>query len=306
MQQKFENDDFSIMNEQTDKKIERCIDFLFRTIFDVNKIDQAVYLNFVEKVKIKYNGNPYHNYNHAIDATMTLHYLINNLEQNVAKLFDYNDKLIMIIAMMCHDLGHFGKTGKYIKETCLPITLETKCFLSDEFIRVYGFYGFSSDSPLEEFHWTLANEIINSTRLLDCFDNKLEMLDTIKQIILATDPATLNKFLESDEISKVQIMKLLVKSADIGSCLKSFDVHKNWGLNLKEEFEAQGDEMKLRGYEILSMFDRNSKKYFHDQLMFFQYYANPLYKKLGGIVNIKCLDNAIKNFEIWKSLNDGK
>lgn len=313
MQYQFETLDLSEINEANNIKIDSLLLKLYTEIYQPTGVSQNTYDEFVSKLKQNYKNNSYHNFNHAVDATTTLYHFLNNLNSNVNfyKTITPIDKVTIVTAMLCHDLCHFGKTGQYVREVCdmyddaidMGKYVDIKSLTSEEFDLVYNTYLFAVESPLEEFHWIIANEIIMNTNLFGNFDKTIrdDMLDNIHQIILATDPGTLKNFLENiDMSSKIQIFKLFVKCADIGGCLKVFDVHKSWSLKLQEEFWTQGDVMKSIGLKVMGMFDRHTNDFSTGQTMFFQHYAFPLYAKLSIFVNELVLRGVTINNETWK------
>lgn len=296
----FNTFDISEICLASDDKISDFLEVLFFNFFEKVGINKATYYNFIDAIKQKYINNPYHNFNHVVDATNTLCYIIDNLTSDAAQTLSHIDRIILITAMLCHDLGHFGKTGKYVQDYCLPPTADmvTANIVPNEFLRIYDNYTFSSVSPLEEFHWYLTVEIIKSVGLFDIFDDveQTKIFSTMKEIILATDPATLGDVLSTNNFE----YKLLIKSADIGTCLKQFSVHKKWANNLIEEFKQQGDIMKVQNILVPSVFDRSDTNIVIGQLWFFDNYTKPLYAKLSNFVNHACLAQLIVNYETWK------
>jgi hypothetical protein len=210
--------------------------------------------------------------------------------------------------MLCHDVGHFGKTGKYVKDHCMENP--TVATTSAEFCKIYKKY--SSDtiltehslSPLEEFHSIMTNEILTSTGILDSFDlrKKTQVIDKVCMLIVSTDPNTTKNLLTQDSLvdSKDNVMKLLIKGADIGACLKQFEIHKSWSINLQKEFSIQGEVMRSRCMDVPSMFAGDDSKFVDEQLGFFAHYAKPLYEKVELLVRPQCLAQAWINYEVWK------
>ena len=52
---------------------------------------------------------------------------------------------------------------------------------------------------------------------------------------------------------------LLLKMADISNVVKSFDISRQWGIAVTEEFYQQGDRERRAGLEVTPMFDRERK-----------------------------------------------
>lgn len=257
--------------------------------FDISETNFRV---FVSSVKDKYLDNPYHNFSHAMDACNTLVYLLSNITLQFSKL----DKLALFIAMLCHDVGHFGRTGSFVMEHRKDLT------------QIY-----SSTSPLEEFHLFSTIEILEKTRLFDHFDDedKTRVIHVITQTIFATDPATTQHFLDQlvcshseTEEQYMHNLKLIIKCADIGSSIKVFSVHRIWSELLMEEFYAQGHEIKLLSGQCPALFDFDKRDdFFKSQVWFFDNYANKLYEKISPhLTSDTAITNLKRNREIWSKM----
>lgn len=301
-------DSFKSLKE-SDELVSNFILVLYETVYFPMGIDKECYLIFIEKLKNLYLDNFYHNFYHAIDVTRTLCELLLSLENDIKNTITNIDLIALVTAILCHDVGHFGKTGKYVELCCLPPKKETT---SEEFCRVYEKYVFTIDSTLEQFHYYLASEIIDKSGLFSNLPREnIKQIDReMKQIILATDPITLKACLDDNDFSssKSQIFKLLTKCADIGSTLKPFEIHKNWSFGLQEEFWIQGDEMKKNNMELIPIFDRSIKNISKGQSDFFSFYAMPLYIKLGQILDKKSMIHLYNDLYInrdnWKLLEN--
>jgi len=76
---------------------------------------ESVY-ELVTKVAGMYKkGNKYHNWTHAVDVTHSLYTFLYHTE--VGRLLDPVDKLTMMVAAVIHDVGHFGVSNAFLKET---------------------------------------------------------------------------------------------------------------------------------------------------------------------------------------------
>lgn len=297
------NIDLNNSDESSERIKKDFFDILFNTVYKQFGIRKDIYDNFINNVKCKYRDNPYHNFNHAIDATITLYYFFDNLNCDNFT-FSQLDKLILITGILCHDVGHFGLAGNYVTLLCEAnnVTNEnTSC----DFVRIFNTHKFFTTSYLEEFHWMLCKEILDSTQLLNVFSNEelCNIEEQIKNIILSTDPLTLKQVIDQSDLyqDKNKIFKLLIKSSDIGGCVKNFDIHLKWSMSLQEEFWNQGDQMKNHLENIPLLFDRTYTNFDQNQVNFFKYYALPLYDKFSKIINNDMLINLQSNYNVWTS-----
>lgn len=286
--EKFYDFDLSKVSSENILIIESIIKDIY-TLFEFESfgIPLDTYTHFISCLQNQYLNNPYHNFNHAVDATVSLCFIL----QNVTLEFSKVEKCAMVLAMLSHDVGHFGRTGKFVAEHCIDIIKAS-----------------TTHSPLEEFHFNKFMEIIECTKLLDKADNKETIVTIIQQLILSTDPATTNEFIEKfDEnhplhISHLHKMKLIIKCSDIGAILKSFDIHSEWSIALAEEFYSQGEELEKMNLFVPDMFNKKKDNYVKGQLYFFEMYVTPLYLKLlPYITQHNKFDNIQNNYKMWLS-----
>ena len=254
----YENFDLSDVTEANNVVIANLInDFYDHFEFEQVEISKAKYITFVKLIQRSYLANPYHNFNHAIDATITLAYLLNITNFKFGRI----EKVALCLAMLCHDVGHFGKTGSFVQKYCEDITSVCK-----------------STSPLEEYHLNIFADIVDKAGLFEDIDgDSIEYLnDIITKCIMSTDPATTTDFIKNGTDSH----KLIIKCADIGSSLKSFKIHVKWADRLMEEFFAQGDDITEKGDVPMDLFDHTKiNKMPSNQIWFFENYAIPLFAK---------------------------
>jgi hypothetical protein len=272
--------------------------------FDDAKIDQETFLRFLTIVKKKYKQNPYHNFYHAIDVTISLSYFMMLTQLD----FNIYDKVGLIVGMLCHDVGHFGKTNAYVRST------------DEEFVLKYG-----NSSPLERYHLALTKSIIEESGLLDNLEthHRRNVHDVIDCVILHTNPEGTKRFLNTidhtidytidhaitnivDDIDamlllsrKNMIYALLAKCADVTSTIKSFDVHKQWAHFIGLEFELLEHPL-----ECPTSFDQTFCK---TQCMFFEHYVIPLFEMTNRVFDNKfhnVVESAMSNYTIWKNMYD--
>lgn len=78
------------------------------------KIDLNKFLQFTVQVYNRYNRSvEYHNDLHGSDVAQHCHYILHS--QNLGKLakFDQVDTLSLLVAALCHDIGHDGFNNKF-------------------------------------------------------------------------------------------------------------------------------------------------------------------------------------------------
>lgn len=278
------NFDITESNETNDK----IIDDICYYLSDYLCLDKQKFNNFICLLKKCYKDNKYHNFNHAVDATISLLFLIDQTKLEFTNI----EISALIISMLSHDIGHFERTGNFIKNF-IP-----------EMVEEYG-----ESSTLESYHFHNAKKIIIQSELLSGIDfyDKLDFFSLLKNLILATDPNTNKDFLINFSPSnRIEILQLLVKCADIGSVFKNFDIHKKWALKLINEFYHEGDIMKNEypAYQILPIFNRDYQHLIpNQQNEFFLFCVFPLFTILDQFFkNNKIIDFIKDNRNEWLNL----
>eukprot|EP00931_Biecheleriopsis_adriatica_P048864 TRINITY_DN28235_c0_g1_i1.p1 TRINITY_DN28235_c0_g1~~TRINITY_DN28235_c0_g1_i1.p1 ORF type:complete len:991 (-),score=251.07 TRINITY_DN28235_c0_g1_i1:53-3025(-) len=228
---------------------------------------------FHEAAKKRYNNDlPYHNYPHAVDVLHTVYRFLNitHTGQWVSNV----EQFAMLVAALCHDLGHQGKTNQFLVE------------VRDQLALTYN-----DRSPLENMHAATlfqicSNEEADIFKKMDLPARKLARKVAIAAI-LHTDNA--NHYDMVKEISKIyeigadfceaqarcpdgefdqcyleQILskntllwlELFLHLADVSNCLKPWKICFGWAHRVLDEFFNQGDAEKSLGIPVGMLNDR--------------------------------------------------
>jgi hypothetical protein len=202
--------------------------------FDINTHTLAVFISLVAQ---KYNANPFHNFQHAVNVLHTTHFLL--LNTNILHKISPVVIFALLIASLCHDIDHPGHTNAY----------EIQTF--SKYAKLYN-----DNSVLENHHCTTTFEVLEQSGLLqeimdkNCF---VEFRKTIICSILGTDMAKHAKFLKQlSEFDTTKpafsleeqyiLCKLLLHSADLSSSSKPFDVSMEWSKRILFELQYQDNE----------------------------------------------------------------
>lgn len=217
--------------------------------------------NFIDKVKKKYTNTSYHNFYHAIDVVCSVIYLMKKLKKKYK--FGYIERIGIVLGALLHDVGHYGKTGKYVS-------------IYD--IEKYNKFG--KNSTLEKYHLNLGLIIIDELALFKNVNKHYatKIKKIIKSVILSTDSS-----IKLCEISVNPLYNILIRCADISSVQKNFTVHKKWSYALMKEFYLEGNDLKiLHGVTVIDqLFDSEKKNCFSKQQEgFYVHYVEPHFDKL--------------------------
>ena len=280
-------------------------------LFDMYKLSETFKIPaqtlfcFLYDLKQHYNPVAYHNWNHAIDTTQFLAYEIyyGNLQSVLTPL----EILILFVASLCHDVGHDGFSTAYNAKAEIPLNVL-----------------FKRQSVLETHHCTVATSILTKDEA-NLFAS-LSQAETEKMwkvflsLILATDMdkhfeiiAEMKKlqelerdWAESDQ-SRLTFMKILLKSADLGTAARPFQIADKFQMNVCDEFYRQGKLEKVsslkyqKGYRDRDHLDKEAS-----QLPFYKCVVVPLFETLcrtvptiGGL--LKHINNNITKWEVKKA-----
>lgn len=107
---------------------------------DTLKIDEKRITTFLEDISGKYvNKNPYHNWLHAVDVAHCVYQFM--VLVKARDYFSVSDRFAMIIAAVCHDVGHPGFNNPFLVESNDPLALK-----------------YNDKSPLENLHCAIMFE----------------------------------------------------------------------------------------------------------------------------------------------------
>ncbi|KAG2182549.1 hypothetical protein INT43_007480, partial [Umbelopsis isabellina] len=104
--------DFEVLNKSRAELYGSVLGMFIRL-----KMDMAIgatasqLLDFIIDVDHGYLENPYHSFFHAVDVTAVIFYMLNDLE--AAQHLSTLDMAALLIAALCHDIGHPGYNNVY-------------------------------------------------------------------------------------------------------------------------------------------------------------------------------------------------
>ncbi|CAK8985765.1 unnamed protein product [Durusdinium trenchii] len=252
--------------------------------------EALTFKRFEKVVKAGYNNLPYHNYTHACDVLHTVYRMI--CLTSARTWLGSVDIYALLVAALCHDIGHHGRTNPFLVE------------LGDELALRYN-----DKSPLENMHCAKLFEIA-SNQETDVFKqmdketkkqarriciaailhtdnvNHFEMVREISKIyemasdlceLQASQPDLLPQYTEQVmQKNALQWMELFLHFADVSNPLKPFPVCKKWAWRVLDEFFEQGDEEKSLSLPVGMLNDRDKINRPGSQHGFIQFLVAPL------------------------------
>lgn len=252
--------------------------------------DETTMKNWLTLVESKYrNENPYHNSTHAADVMQATAYFLS--KPRLEAIFDPLDEAIALIAAICHDIDHPGKSSAFL------------CNSGSELALLYNDISvLESHHAALTFKLTLSNPDANIFKNLDKETFK-EVRHSMIDMILATEMTKhfehLTKFvnvftkrpsiddvdsassksssslvesqrgsrdsprLRSSSLSSPQnvvlIKRMLIKCADVSNPTRPLSLCVTWGNRIADEYCTQTDEEKALGLPVvMPVFDRSS------------------------------------------------
>ncbi|KAI8087724.1 uncharacterized protein B0P05DRAFT_532035 [Gilbertella persicaria] len=141
-------------------------------------VTPSEFLDFLVDVDHGYLPNAYHSFYHAVDVAIVLYHMV--ISYDVARYISRIDIAALLIAGLCHDIGHPGKNNNF------QVNLKT-----DLAIR------YSNKSVLESYSCTITMDLLTKHKLLKRMESastafglptsEPEMRTSIIKMILATD-----------------------------------------------------------------------------------------------------------------------
>ncbi|KAG2233748.1 hypothetical protein BDF21DRAFT_412293 [Thamnidium elegans] len=141
-------------------------------------VTPSEFLDFLVDIDYGYLPNAYHSFYHAVDVAVVLYHML--CQYDVATYISRIDMAALIIAGLCHDIGHPGKNNNF------QVNLKT------DLAKRY-----SNKSVLESYSCTITMDLLTKHKLLRHIEtasgllglptSESEMRTSIIKMILATD-----------------------------------------------------------------------------------------------------------------------
>ncbi|ORX53478.1 HD-domain/PDEase-like protein [Hesseltinella vesiculosa] len=139
-------------------------------------ISESNLLDFIIDVDKGYYPNAYHSFLHAVDVTFVLYYMIQ--DYGILDYLSSTDIALLLIAGLCHDIGHPGLNNNYQVNTQSEIACK-----------------YNNRSVLESHSCSIMIDLVNKHQLLRYFETEAVPCDLtfeqatmhLIQLVLATD-----------------------------------------------------------------------------------------------------------------------
>nr|PVC52459.1 hypothetical protein MACL_00000757 [Theileria orientalis] len=243
-------------------------------------VPQTTMLNFLSVVEGLYRDVSYHNCMHGIFVAQKLCCLANFV--GVYEQMSALDRAILVVAAMCHDIGHPGKTNSFFVNSGHDIANL-----------------FNDKAVLENFHSCLTFKVL---KMEECNIFSFLKRDELRQVrrriidlILATDMEDHFESISRFRLKRISrdfnvgdelwsICKMLIKASDLGSTCITWDLSYEWAQRLLCEFYSQGDLEKSLDLPVSALCDSTRHRDVPKaQSGFLSLVVAPLYEELSKI-----------------------
>jgi hypothetical protein len=262
------------------------------------EVPESALTLFLKELEGLYKPNPYHNSTHASDVMCSSLYLMRS-----SILFDTTsslDLMATIIAALGHDAGHPARNNRFL--------ILTKDELAIKYNDISVLENMHTSSLFQIIVQTDKNIFINLSP-----DHYARVRKLIIEMILATDMAkhfellgqfrgkykAKESFDPNNSDMKVEILRLLIKAADIGHAAKSVELHEKWCRLVVDEFYSQGDLEKGLGLAVSMYCDRDATDISKSQAGFIRNIVLPLFSSINFVLESELIEkNCIEQLKI--------
>lgn len=258
------------------------------------------------------NKNPYHNVYHCVDVSHATFLMINMLKDSNANLSQL-ECFALMVAAVAHDVDHPGVNNSYLVSSQHTLALT-----------------YNDISVLENKHASTLYAIVSSDKEADIFENldheswikvrkliieaimhtdmtkhfpMMSKLEIMIQLQADTDQQIQKSCFGQSQEDRLLLLSMILHAADISNPVRPITIASKWANMVTQEFFAQGDLEKSKGYPVSPMCDRQATLLPETQVKFIDFIVAPFYNLMERIFpEFACLAERIdQNKHYWKS-----
>lgn len=260
---------------------------------------------FIAAVASHYHDNPYHNFSHVCNVLHVVWLIVQTT--GARALLTGADQLGLLVAALCHDVGHDGHTNAFHVAT------------SSELAMIYN------DQAVLENHHTAMTFAILAKRDCNLFEllpekTRKQLRKLIVDCILNTDMsrhfaltqefrAHPPKFDPDSEADRLLLCRTILHAADIANPVLPFAVNKVWSERVHVEFRAQvAEEQRLGIPSAPHMTATDEAVRNRLEVNFIDYVVAPLWQRLAEVLPelAVCTDTLRDNRAEFQRLSGGE
>lgn len=284
--------------------------------------DTKAFSDWLVGIEERYKSNPYHNATHAMDVL----YSVSMLIKWYGRMSDIQ-KLALVTAALCHDVGHPGRNNNFqcmtfsdISVTYNGISVLENMHASETFrlLREHNWLSYMNKAEFMEFYRTVTQLIISTdmskhVEIMSAFNLVTQNIKAEDQSnagttdgdVILSVASSHKVVIPTDKDTEILILKAFIKFADISNPTKRWDIYDKWVRAITTEFFEQGDEEYKNGFPVSAFMDRKVQNVPKCQITFAELFVLPFAEQLARIVpevGGVCVRNIKDNIEILKSM----
>ena len=276
--------------------------------FMLSESNWADFLNLIESGYMQENA--YHNRAHAADVTNSVYTMTKNLslyqtpsrgkpspsksDGDTERVYKSSDFFSAIVAAVVHDYKHPGLNNGYIVRTGSPIALRylddavlERYHIAEAFLECKKNPAADIFANMEKQDYQTIRELIISLVLATDMKGHFGFVETLSAAVstMETEKGNNPESYKFDLVTHKNILlKMIMKSSDIGHCAKPWEFHRKWSMLVCEEFYRQGEQELQEGVEPLAHMDRRKDETLpKNQIGFIKFFAVPLHEKMSAL-----------------------
>eukprot|EP00440_Ansanella_granifera_P036414 gb/GFBE01039513.1/.p1 GENE.gb/GFBE01039513.1/~~gb/GFBE01039513.1/.p1 ORF type:complete len:1034 (+),score=227.02 gb/GFBE01039513.1/:1-3102(+) len=251
-----------------------------------------------------FRRNPYHSWHHAVDIGHAV-WRFSRMCHAAAFLAPH-EHFALLVAAVCHDLGHPGVNNAFLVETSHELAMmyndrspleNMSCSKLFAMLKKPGceLFGMLSSDQYTQARKVCIDTILHTDNAQHFamvkdvqmfYEVNSEVLDASREIFHSDEPQedddednfpTLEALeVYKDPSNKVLLMNLLLHMADISNSTKPFRICRTWAYKVLDEFFRQGDEELNLGIPVQALNDRGKVNRPFSQVGFIEFLVAPL------------------------------
>lgn len=262
-----------------------CVDMNHGAWLDERKVHL-----FYKAAMRGYHNVPYHNAMHAVDIMHTVYRFLCITDSNAWA--SGLEQTALLIAALCHDLGHEGKTNPFLVESRHKLATEYNDASPLENFHCANLFRISKEETTDIFaklskeDYKVVRKTCIATILHTDNAHHFEMVKELQTLYevhselceaQAKDPWADERYVQ-EIVGKnpLVFLQLLLHTADVSNAAKPYDICAAWADRALGEFFLQGDEEKAMGLPVGMLNDREKVNKPSSQHGFINFLVAPL------------------------------
>ena len=280
---------FNVLRLTSSEKVEAVVKmFQNLDLLRVLRTQPSEFTNTIVKIRDGYKDIPFHNWDHAVDTAQFVYSSL--VRGKLRRYFTLSQLAAILLAALCHDLGHEGLTTTYHNK-----------------VRSHLTYSFGEQSTMERYSAQMACDILESSSIRDAIDTPVFWRFFVSCIV-ATDMVRHFEFIEQfksvtakfdmgSELHRLSLAQFLVKCANFANTTRPFECAKHFGLGLELEYKNQSEKERQVNVEITKFGDEDGMPIWDIEMSFYSGIVDPTLDELAKF----CPD--LKDFQVQMADN---